>query len=80
MEVDDRMTYDGGLAEVRITPIDQDKIEIRLGEKHFFDLVRRGKQWVAEYKASKRDAVQANPFELMQKITQQLNEIGIQIS
>lgn len=62
------MTIDGGLAEVNLRPIDATRIEVRLGDKHFFDLVRNGKGLVAEYKATKRDAIQANPNDLLQKL------------
>ncbi len=62
------MNYDGGMAEVNLRAIDATRIEIRLGDKHFFDLVRNGKGMVAEYKATKRDAIRANPNELLQKL------------
>ncbi len=74
------MTYDGGLAEVRVHPIDQDKVEVRLGEKHFFDLVRKGKQWVAVYKATKRDAVLANLFDIAEIIKQYLTDEEMPVS
>ena len=67
MNVNANLT-EGGLAEVTIRPIDRNRTEVRLGSRHFFDLVKEGDDLVAEYKSAKRETVFANPNDLIRQL------------
>lgn len=62
------MGYNGGLAKVEFKPIGKDKIEVRVEEAHFFDLVREGEGWAIKYKISKKNYVLGNLADLQKGI------------
>ena len=67
------MKFEGGLAEFSIIPLDAQRSIVRIGDKRLFDLIHEEDGLVAEYKPAKRDAIHANPMELISQLMQKMD-------
>ena len=74
------MTYQGGLAEVTLNPVSPGRTEVKLGDKLFFDLISMDGNLIAEYKPPKRDAIRANPSDLLKKISGIVTDLACKVS
>ena len=72
------MDYNGGLADVTLTRIDEERCTLRVGNVRVLDLVGKGADLVIECKGTKRDPVRADPQTVLRMFTALVNKLNAQ--
>ena len=67
------MTVGGGLAEFSIVPDGEHKYSVKIGDRRLFDLVEQGGAMLAEFKPAKRDAIVADPVDLLRQLIRKID-------